>query len=201
MSFFGLTALGSGNQFVNNKTPTVSTLEEVADDAWAAAFESYALTGNPELAADLRVDDAANTVCRADLVAIARKVLGGRELEKSEAAAFTKTFNIDSSGLIGRAEFFKAIEALRVLCMNPRELLNYKSHKQMLDDRTRHRRIDQTLMECFDKPLTGNAEYGWHAKQVKTSAGDVGAPKSVGQKQTDVTLNEGRSLKDYYGFQ
>jgi len=200
MSFFGLTALGSGNQFENNMTVVVQTLEGVPNAKWDEAFNEYALAGNPNLCEELRVENPAEVVLRADLVSIARRVLGGRELEKSEAAAFTKTFNTDTSGLIGREEFFTAVENLRALCNNPASLTNYTSFRHMSDDRTRHRRIDKDLMQCYDKPLTGNSEYGWYSKQVRTPVGVVGAPLYIGHQHTEVTENEGRSIKDYYGM-
>ena len=55
MSFFGLTLLGSGNQFENNKTPVVASFENVDDATWESAFKHYALSGNEELCEELRV--------------------------------------------------------------------------------------------------------------------------------------------------
>ena len=84
-------------------------------------------------------------------------------------------------------------------CTNPADPKHYTSGLRLRADRHRHRRLDENPQASYAKPLLASQVYGWHTQQAKAAEELGNTKKYFPVTKTDVTLNEGRSVTDYFG--
>lgn len=135
---------------------------------------------------------------RQELPQLIERVLGekpGRE----ELDAFLTFFDITATGIIDSMEFGNGLRAMLARCANPADPKHYKSGMRLRADRKRHRRLDEHPQASYAKPLLASQVYGWHTQQAHPVPELGNTKKYFPITKTDVTLNEGRSVTDYFG--
>jgi hypothetical protein len=84
-------------------------------------------------------------------------------------------------------------------CSNPADPKHYISGLRLRADRKRHWRLDEPPQASYAKPLLTSQVYGWHTQQAQAVPEMGNTRKYFPVTKTDVTLNEGRSVTDYFG--
>ncbi|KAK9808612.1 hypothetical protein WJX72_000541 [[Myrmecia] bisecta] len=189
--FFGLTSYAPGSG-LDSLAAQRLCFADIPDEEYTQAFDRYALHAS-RLAAELGVDGATTLLTR-DLPLLLGELLQ-RQLNMAETCAMQTTFDTDTSAILSLDSFRRSLAALKESSRQPATSCSYTSYSKYRDDKLKHRRVDYCPQKTFQTPVTASQEVGWHTMKPRTG-GDPTFPLS----QTDVTLREGRSISDYFGF-
>mmetsp|Transcript_31962 Transcript_31962/g.60120 ORF Transcript_31962/g.60120 Transcript_31962/m.60120 type:complete len:124 (-) Transcript_31962:414-785(-) len=110
-------------------------------------------------------------------------------------------FNTDTSGCISIEEYRRSYASIKRRSAKPSSATNYSSMNQMQLDRHRHRRVEPSPQDMYQKPVTTSQEIGWTAMAPKSTdplCKDTGKLDHNPLQSTDVTRGEGRSVADYF---
>ena len=197
-SFFGLTALGQGNVFENAKANKLQRLTSIPVEEYVNTFAEMSLEStNPALAEEIRVDGKM-FMKRQELPQLIERVLGEKP-DREELDAFLTFFDITATGIMDSMEFGNGLRNMLARASNPANPKHYTSANRLRADRKRHRRLDEAPQTSYAKPLLASQVYGWHTQQAQAGPEMGNGRKYFPIFKTDVTLNEGRSVTDYFG--
>ncbi|GMH45090.1 hypothetical protein BSKO_13047 [Bryopsis sp. KO-2023] len=195
MAFFGLTFLNGGivNPFHDGSANTKSyPFHEIEDDVYLDAFVEHAL-GEGNVARQLQVDGN-KTILRSKLGNVLKRVLK-RQPSKLELDAWFTFLDFDSRCTMDIVEFQNGVADLKTFSSNPDSPTQYKSYDQQHVDWIKHKRVGYEPQKSLKGPVVTSQEIGWHTK--KKLGGSI--REHFPHHTTDVTINEGRNLADYYG--
>ena len=195
MSFFGLTFLGPPNPIEPFKVHGALEFHTIADQAYEEMFMKYAFAGS-ELADDLQMADGATCMMRCDLLGLLGELLG-RETTVEEIKVFRTCFDTTSNSIITLKEYMDSVTVLKTQSESPGAACTYVSNSRYRSDRQRHRRKPLDPQQYFTTPVTTSQEIGWNSR-IQSALGQHGK-KFFPLQSTEITLNEGRSISEYYG--
>lgn len=118
MAFFGMTTLGPSDPVREQTAPSQTyTFHELDEDTYIAVFDKYLLGNDSKIARTLELDGNSH-VLRAALGDMLRELLG-RPPRKHELDAWFTALDFDRSAILGREEFMKGVEELKVFSGDP----------------------------------------------------------------------------------
>ena len=197
MAFFGLNFLGDYDVFGTAKAHKLERLTAIPESSFVEAFHAMCVERTaPRLAREIQVDGSA-LMLRGELPSLVTRVLGEHPTEE-ELNAFLTFFDITASGTIDVGEFTEGVRNMMRRASAPANPRRYTSHRRLMADRARNKRLDVDPQSSYAKPVLASQECGWWSQQARVS--ESGIPQVYKPlAQTDVTLREGRSLQQYLG--
>ena len=90
----------------------------------------------------------------------------GFEPPKDEIQLFMDEFDSNKDGKISWDEFKEGLKTIKKeLEERNKAATHYKSHKQYLDDRFKHKRVPDDPNQVFKEPVTFNYSTGFHKQE------------------------------------
>jgi hypothetical protein len=197
MAFFGLNFLGDYDVFGTAKAHKLERLTAVPESRFIEAFAELCMERTaPRLAREIQADGTA-LMLRGELPTLVTRVLGEHPGEE-ELNAFLTFFDITASGVIDLGEFTQGVRNMMRRAAAPSNPRGYTSHRKLMADRAKNKRPNVDPQSSYAKPVLASQECGWWSQQARVS--ELGVPQVYKPfKKTDVTLREGRSLRQYFG--
>lgn len=193
MAFFGMTYKGANNFGNNIAKNQFYHFHEIPEEKYVEVFNKH-LLGDNRIAQTLQVDGSV-TILREKLGDMLYDLLD-RKPQKYELDAWFTFCDYDRLCTMKVDEYMASVQNIVDFSANPGEPKQYTSFELKKTDWIRHRRVEYDPQHTLKNDFTATNQVGWH-----TSKPTVSGPERpfYPLNSTDVSRNEGRDPKSYFG--